>query len=205
VLTGFKYIADKIVQFDKTKKSEFLLGFEESYGYLIKPFAHDKDSIQATVLMAELAAYYYNQGKTLGDALDDLYEEFGYVIEDTRSVNFPGESGLAEMQKLMTKFRSKAPKTIGKIAIDSVSDYQLRLTKIINIKSKDYGKTTKITLPEANVIKYWLEDGSWVALRPSGTEPKLKIYVGVVGSDIDDAQNKLGLIEGNLDSLAGIK
>ncbi|MDR0898990.1 MAG: phospho-sugar mutase [Lactobacillaceae bacterium] len=196
VLTGFKYIADQIVKFDEKKNREFLFGFEESYGFLVKPFVHDKDAIQAVTLMSELSAYYFNQGKTLGDALEEIFEEYGFTIEDTLSIDFPGESGKKEMDDMMNKFRSKGPSKIGDYQIQTVQDYELRVEK--NLEN---GKTKKITLPQANVIKYLFEDGSWIALRPSGTEPKLKIYVGVVGDTLQAANQKLGEIQSHMEAL----
>lgn len=196
VLTGFKYIADQINQFDKKKNREFLFGFEESYGYLVKPFVHDKDAIQAITLMSELSAYYFNKGMTLGDALNEIFDEFGYTIEDTLSIDFPGETGQKEMNDLMNKFRNRGPKKIDKFPIKVVQDYQLRIEKDL-----ETGKTKKITLPQANLIKYLFEDGSWIALRPSGTEPKLKVYVGVVDDSFDSMTNKLGIFQSRLEAL----
>ncbi|MDR2660809.1 MAG: phospho-sugar mutase [Lactobacillaceae bacterium] len=199
VLTGFKYIADKIVHFDKTGSKQFLFGFEESYGFLVKPFAHDKDSIQAITLISELAAYYFNQGLTLADALNEIFDKFGYTLEKTISFDFPGESGAEIMEKTMANFRQKGPKSVGEFPVRTVQDFQLRLEK--NIIT---GETKKISLPSANVIKYLFEDDSWIALRPSGTEPKLKIYIGVVGESKQQAADKIVHFEDNIKKLIEI-
>lgn len=196
VLTGFKYIADKIVEFDEKQNHTFEFGFEESYGFLIKPFVHDKDAIQAITLMSELAAYYKDRDMTIGDGLDEIYAKFGAFAEQSKATEFPGEKGQEEMTAVMTKFRNQGPKEIGNIKIKVVEDNDLRISKDLTT-----GATKNISLPAANVIKYWLEDGSWVALRPSGTEPKLKIYIAAKGQDMQAANQQLAYLEDQLSQL----
>ena len=173
VLTGFKYIAATIDEYEATKSHQFLFGFEESFGYLVKPFAHDKDAIQALVLFAEVAAYYKSQGKTFADGLQELFEKFGYFEEKTISLDFPGIHGNDEMSAIISKFRNEQPKTIGGVAVNRVQDFSTAT------ETSADGQQKTLPQPKANVLKYWLADGSWVAVRPSGTEPKLKFYIGV--------------------------
>ncbi|MCK8638240.1 phospho-sugar mutase [Fructobacillus fructosus] len=189
VLTGFKYIAAMIDRFEEKKDYTYLFGFEESYGYLIKPFAHDKDAIQALVLFAEMAAYYKEAGRSFADGLNDLYEQFGYFEEKTIAYEFPGVSGHKEMADLMTKFRNeKLEKVAGQLVL-ATQDFASQ-TQIDRVGAKK-----KMPQPKANVLKYWLADGSWIALRPSGTEPKLKLYLGVVADSKKEADEKLAAYE----------
>mgnify|MGYP004582167191 CR=1 FL=1 len=190
VLTGFKYIADKIVEFDKKKNYKFEFGFEESYGFLIKPFVHDKDGIQAITLMAEIAAYYKDRGMTIGDGLEEIYNKYGYFTEQQVSEEYPGENGKKKISSLMGNLRKKGPKRVGDINIITIDDNDLKLSK-----SLDNGRTKRIQLPKANVIKYWLKDGSWIAVRPSGTEPKLKLYFGAKGTDANESHKRLTYLE----------
>ncbi|MGO3468789.1 MAG: phospho-sugar mutase [Weissella hellenica] len=193
VLTGFKYIAEQIQNYEETNAHTFLFGFEESYGYLVKPFARDKDSIQATVLLAEVAAYYKSLGKTLYDGLQDLFNEYGYFIENTQSLTFKGIDGADKIADLMAKFRSEQPVTLGDIVVNEVADFALQVKT-----DTQTGVETTLTLPKANVLKYWLADGSWVAVRPSGTEPKIKLYVGTKGDTQVIADEKLAAIQASL-------
>ena len=193
VLTGFKYIAEQIQNYEETHAHTFLFGFEESYGYLVKPFARDKDSIQATVLLAEVAAYYKSLGKTLYDGLQDLFNEYGYFIENTQSLTFKGIDGADKIADLMAKFRSEQPVTVGDIVVNEVADFALQVKT-----DTQTGVETTLTLPKANVLKYWLADGSWVAVRPSGTEPKIKLYVGTKGDTQVIADEKLAAIQASL-------
>lgn len=193
VLTGFKYIAEQIQNYEETHAHTFLFGFEESYGYLVKPFARDKDSIQATVLLAEVAAYYKSLGKTLYDGLQDLFNEYGYFIENTQSLTFKGIDGADKIADLMAKFRSEQPVTLGDIVVNEVADFALQVKT-----DTQTGVETTLTLPKANVLKYWLADGSWVAVRPSGTEPKIKLYVGTKGDTQVIADEKLAAIQASL-------
>ncbi|MDI6552510.1 phospho-sugar mutase [Leuconostoc falkenbergense] len=192
VLTGFKYIAATIDEFEATKSHEFLFGFEESFGYLVKPFAHDKDAIQALVLFAEVAAYYKSQGKTFADGVHELFEKFGYFEEKTISLDFPGIHGNDEMATIISEFRDNQPKSIGEVSVTRVQDF------LYSIETDNTGETVALKQPKANVLKYWLADGSWVAVRPSGTEPKLKFYIGVVSDAQATSQAKIDKIASDL-------
>ncbi|MDF7627001.1 phospho-sugar mutase [Lactobacillaceae bacterium L1_55_11] len=192
VLTGFKYIAAAIDDFEAKGHPQFLFGYEESFGYLVKPFAHDKDAIQALVLFAEVAAYYKEQGQTFADGLQELFEQYGYFAEKTLSYEFPGQSGHQKMAAIMQRFRDNHPQELGGKAVVLSQDFQAQ-TAI----DQDGGKS-QLALPAANVLKYWLADGSWVALRPSGTEPKIKLYLGVVGSSAQEANDKLTALKNQL-------
>ncbi len=193
VLTGFKYIAEQIQSYEDTQEHTFLFGFEESYGYLVKSFARDKDSVQATVLLAEVAAYYKSLGKTLYDGLQDLFNEYGYFVENTQSLTFKGIDGADKIADLMAKFRSEQPVTLGDITVIKVADF----TQQVQTDTQT-GIETTLTLPKANVLKYWLADGSWVAVRPSGTEPKIKLYIGTKGDTQTIADEKLAAIQASL-------
>ena len=190
VLTGFKYIAEQIQNYEATHEHTFLFGFEESYGYLVKSFARDKDSVQATVLLAEVAAYYKSLGKTLYDGLQDLFKTYGYFVENTQSLTFKGIDGAEKIAALMAKFRAEQPTSFGDIAVTKFADFTLQTET-----DTQTGVTTPMTLPKANVLKYWLADGSWVAVRPSGTEPKIKLYVGTKVATQQEADDKLTAIQ----------
>ena len=192
VLTGFKYIAATIDEYEATKSHQFLFGFEESFGYLVKPFAHDKDAIQALVLFAEVAAYYKSQGKTFADGLQEVFEKFGYFEEKTISLDFPGIHGNDEMSAIISKFRNEQPKTIGGVAVNRVQDFSTAT------ETSADGQQKTLPQPKANVLKYWLADGSWVAVRPSGTEPKLKFYIGVESDSQATSQAKIDVISEDL-------
>ncbi|WP_455428838.1 phospho-sugar mutase [Lactiplantibacillus pentosus] len=189
VLTGFKYIAEQIEHFEATGEHTYMFGFEESYGYLIKPFVHDKDAIQTTVLLAEVAAYYKQQGKNLYDGLQDLFKGYGYFREQTTSEEFDGVGGSDKIAALMTKFRSEAPTDFAGYAVQGTEDFQSQTESFAD------GHTAPIDLPQANVLKYHLEDGTWIAIRPSGTEPKIKFYIGTLGDTLDEANDKLAKFE----------
>lgn len=190
VLTGFKYIAEQIQNYESTHEHTFLFGFEESYGYLVKSFARDKDSIQATVLLAEVAAYYKSLGKTLYDGLQVLFAEYGYFVENTQSLTFKGIDGAEKIAALMAKFRAEQPTSFGNIAVTKYADFTLQTETDVQT-----GVESTMSLPKANVLKYWLADGSWVAVRPSGTEPKIKLYVGTNGTTQQIADDKLAAIQ----------
>ncbi|MFZ7101904.1 MAG: phospho-sugar mutase [Peptococcaceae bacterium] len=187
VLTGFKYIGEKIKEFTASNQQKFIFGYEESYGYLIGDFVRDKDAVQACLLSAEMAAYYTYLGKDLATRLQELYEEFGFFQEELMSYHFQGAAGQDKIKRIMKYFRDHYPKTIGALKVVVVSDYYLR--EEINILS---GLTGKTSLPRADVIQLKFDDGSWVCIRPSGTEPKLKIYLGVVSQSpqISEAKTK---------------
>ncbi|WP_137625185.1 phospho-sugar mutase [Lactiplantibacillus pingfangensis] len=185
VLTGFKYIAEQIEHFEETGEHTYMFGFEESYGYLIKPFVHDKDAIQTTVLLAEVAAYYKQQGKNLYDGLQDLFAEYGYFREKTTSEEFDGVGGGDKIKALMTKFRNEAPVDFAGNKVVSTEDFSSQTETFAD------GHTAPIALPTANVLKYKLADGTWIAIRPSGTEPKIKFYIGTLGDSLAEANTKL--------------
>ncbi|KRO16742.1 phospho-sugar mutase [Lacticaseibacillus saniviri] len=192
VETGFKFIGDQIKHYEATGEHEFLFGFEESYGYLIKPFVRDKDAIQSTVLLAEVAAYYKSKNQTLWDGIQALYQQYGYFEEKTISVDFEGIDGASEMADLMTKFRTNQPTAFAGHAIKRVEDYQLQTA------TDDDGAVSPIDMPVSNVLKYILDDGTWIAIRPSGTEPKVKFYVGTSAENLDAASKKLDQFEADL-------
>ncbi|WP_412988621.1 phospho-sugar mutase [Pediococcus siamensis] len=193
VLTGFKFIADQIQSYEKTHAHTFIFGFEESYGYLVKPFVRDKDAIQGIVLLAEIAAYYRKRNKTLYDGLQELFETYGYYAEKTISRDFPGVDGKQQMADLMTKFREERPSDFAGQKVSALEDFEKQTTTFTD------GTTQAIELPVANVLKYQLEDGTWIAIRPSGTEPKIKFYVGTVGKSNADAQQKVADFEAAID------
>ncbi|PJO77402.1 phospho-sugar mutase [Neisseria brasiliensis] len=184
VLTGFKFVAEKIAEFERTQAYDYLFGFEESNGYLIKPFARDKDSVQAAVMFAEIAAYYRSRGMTLADGLDEIYREYGYYFDKPISITMTGIDGAAEIQAIMDKFRANAPKQFNGTNIIKVEDFQAQTA------TDSDGKVTALNTSPSNVLKYYLADGSWVAVRPSGTEPKIKFYISAVGSSMNEAEGK---------------
>lgn len=184
VLTGFKFIAEQIQHFEETNEHSFMLGFEESYGYLIRPFVRDKDAIQSLVLLAEVAAFYKKQGKNLYDGLQELFEKYGYFAEKTIALTFDGIEGAQEIKDLMAKFRQELPTDFAGYKVIAAEDYQASSRQ----DAKD--NVTAINLPKSNVLKYFLEDGTWIAVRPSGTEPKIKFYIGTQGDSEADAQAK---------------
>ncbi|EST90272.1 phosphoglucomutase/phosphomannomutase [Vagococcus lutrae LBD1] len=195
VLTGFKFIAEKIKEYEATGEKTFLFGFEESYGYLIQDFARDKDAIQALVLLAEIAAYYKAENKTMYDALQELFETYGYFIEETISVTMDGAEGSEKIKALMRDTRAEGIQSFGGKKVVVTQDFQSQKA------TTNEGQVSDITLPQANVLKYLLEDGSWVAIRPSGTEPKIKFYIGVQGEERDVAQAKLDDIKADIQRL----
>ncbi len=197
VLTGFKFIAEKIQQYEEDHAQTFMFGFEESYGYLVKPFVRDKDAIQALVLLAEVAAFYKQSGKTLYDGLQDIFEEYGYYAEKTISVTMSGMEGAAKIAALMKTFREKAPSVFAGTAVVQTEDFKL-LTRV----GLD-GHMQKMTTPPSDVLKYTLEDESWIAVRPSGTEPKIKFYIGVKGASDADAAQKIADLQAAIEEITG--
>jgi phosphoglucomutase len=188
VLTGFKFIAEKIEEYQASGKHTFLFGYEESYGYLIGDFSRDKDAIQATLLATEVCAFYKKKGMTLYEAMTNLYEKYGYYLEGLRSLTLKGKDGAETIGAILSSFRSENLKQIGSLKIVAAEDY------LQSVRHSDHGQE-EILLPKSNVLKYILEDGSWVCLRPSGTEPKVKFYFGVNGQNMDDTKQKLVDIE----------
>lgn len=197
VLTGFKFIAEKIQQFETDHSHTFMFGFEESYGYLVKPFVRDKDAIQALVLFAEVAAYYKKQGKTLYDALQMIFDTYGYFSEKTISVTMSGQEGSAQIAALMQTFREKAPTHFADVKVIQTEDFK-HLTKMF-----EDGTVEMLTTPPSDVLKYVLADDSWIAVRPSGTEPKMKFYIGVKADSQVAADEKIEALEAAINEIVG--
>ena len=192
VLTGFKFIGEKIKKYEETKEFEFLFGYEESYGYLIKDFARDKDAVQSVLAIVEAAAYYKKQGKTLLDVLSMLYERHGFYLEGLQSVTKKGVSGANAIKNLLEHVRTNRITEVAGINVTSQEDY------LYSIRTFTDGRETEeIFLPKSNVIKYFLADGSWVCVRPSGTEPKIKYYYGVLSSTEVESIEKLKSLQGD--------
>ncbi|HGQ5293348.1 TPA: phospho-sugar mutase [Streptococcus pneumoniae] len=194
VLTGFKFIAEKIQEFEEKHNHTYMMGFEESFGYLIKPFVRDKDAIQAILVVAELAAYYRSRGLTLADGIEEIYKEYGYYAEKTISVTLSGVDGAEQIKAIMAKFRNNAPKEWNATAITVVEDFKAQTATVAD------GTVTNLTTPPSDVLKYTLADGSWIAVRPSGTEPKIKFYIAVVGETNEESQAKIANIEAEINA-----
>lgn len=194
VLTGFKFIAEKIQEFEEQHNHTYMMGFEESFGYLIKPFVRDKDAIQAVLVVAELAAYYRSRGLTLADGIEEIYKEYGYYAEKTISVTLSGVDGAEQIKAIMAKFRNNAPKEWNTTAITVVEDFKAQTATAAD------GTVTNLTTPPSDVLKYTLADGSWIAVRPSGTEPKIKFYIAVVGEINEESQAKIANIEAEINA-----
>ncbi|HEU3983042.1 TPA: phospho-sugar mutase [Streptococcus pneumoniae] len=194
VLTGFKFIAEKIQEFEEKHKHTYMMGFEESFGYLIKPFVRDKDAIQAVLVVAELAAYYRSRGLTLADGIEEIYKEYGYYAEKTISVTLSGVDGAEQIKAIMAKFRNNAPTEWNATAITVVEDFKAQTATVAD------GTVTNLTTPPSDVLKYTLADGSWIAVRPSGTEPKIKFYIAVVGETNEESQAKIANIEAEINA-----
>ena len=194
VLTGFKFIAEKIQEFEEKHNHTYMMGFEESFGYLIKPFVRDKDAIQAVLVVAELAAYYRSRGLTLADGIEEIYKEYGYYAEKTISVTLSGVDGAEQIKAIMAKFRNNAPKEWNTTAITVVEDFKAQTATAVD------GTVTSLTTPPSDVLKYTLADGSWIAVRPSGTEPKIKFYIAVVGETNEESQAKIANIEAEINA-----
>lgn len=185
VLTGFKFIGQKIKSFEESGDRTYLFGYEESYGYLVGTHARDKDGVVASLLISEMAAYYYDKGMSLYEGLQELYKKYGYFKEKTISLTLKGIEGLAKIKEIITYFRENDIK-------------EFNNTKVVDLK--DYQKGID-DLPKSNVLKYFLEDGSWIAIRPSGTEPKLKFYVAVKGQDESECAGKISNIESDINKI----
>ncbi|PFL36586.1 phospho-sugar mutase [Bacillus cereus] len=185
-LTGFKFIGEKIRQYEESGQYEFQFGYEESYGYLIRPFCRDKDAVQSVLFACEVAAYYKSQGKTLYDGLLEVFEKYGFFREDLVSLTLKGKDGAEKIQEMMATFRENPPKEVAGLTVVAVEDYKASI-----VTSLQYGHKEEIHLPKSNVLKYQLEDGSWFCLRPSGTEPKIKFYFGVKDSSLQNSEQKL--------------
>ena len=194
VLTGFKFIAEKIQEFEEKHNHTYMMGFEESFGYLIKPFVRDKDAIQAVLVVAELAAYYRSRGLTLADGIEEIYKEYGYYAEKTISVTLSGVDGAEQIKVIMAKFRENGPKEWNATAVSITEDFKAQTSTAAD------GTVTALTTPPSDVLKYTLADGSWIAVRPSGTEPKIKFYIAVVGESNEDSQAKIANIEAEINA-----
>ncbi|HJA46505.1 MAG TPA: phospho-sugar mutase [Candidatus Limosilactobacillus excrementigallinarum] len=197
VLTGFKWIADQIHQYETGKADHtFMFGFEESYGYLIKPFVRDKDAIQSLTLLAEIAAYYKSRDMTMYDGVQELFQKYGYFKEKTIANTYAGVEGPAKIKSLMKKFREEAP--------TDFAGHQVVLTEDFanNTKKTADGQVSELGIPESNVLRYVLDDETWIAIRPSGTEPKLKFYIGTSADTDDAAAQKLTEFEKALQEFA---
>ncbi|HDR3347535.1 TPA: phospho-sugar mutase [Bacillus cereus] len=185
-LTGFKFIGEKIRQYEESGQYEFQFGYEESYGYLIRPFCRDKDAVQSVLFACEVAAYYKSQGKTLYDGLLEVFEKYGFFREDLVSLTLKGKDGAEKIQEMMATFRENPPKEVAGLTVVAVEDYKASI-----VTSLQDGHKEEIHLPKSNVLKYQLKDGSWFCLRPSGTEPKIKFYFGVKDSSLQNSEQKL--------------
>ncbi len=196
VLTGFKYIGEQIKIFEQTHKNTYLFGFEESYGCLIGTHARDKDGIAAVMALCEASAYYKEKGLTLWDQMIKIYEKYGYYKEDLLSITLEGVSGAQQIKEMMEKLRNNVPSKIGDYAVRQFRDY--KTGKIINMNTKEEKETG---LPVSNVLYFDLENDSWVCVRPSGTEPKIKFYVGVKGNNLEDAEYKVKKLKEDLNEI----
>lgn len=200
VLTGFKYIGEKIEQFEQTGSNNFVLGFEESYGYLSGGFVRDKDAVIAATLIAEMALYYKTKGKNLAEALHDLFEKYGYYKENLISLTMEGKDGQEQIAAMITNLRENMPREVEGVQVVVSEDYKLS-------KHVDYlaDTTSDIDLPKSNVLKFILEDKSWFVVRPSGTEPKVKIYASVVGTSTENAESKCDTFVKGIKALLNVK
>lgn len=195
-LTGFKFIGDKIRKYEKTKEKEFVFGYEESYGCVVKDFVRDKDAVQAVVMAAEAGNFYKKQGKDLIDVLNELYVKHGTFKESQIALSKAGAEGAKRIKEIMDNLRKDAPESIGGYKVVAIEDYQ-------SSERSEAGNVTVIDLPKSNVLKYYLEDGSWIAARPSGTEPKCKFYFSIKGNDAKDASDKTDVFQKDVLNIIG--
>ncbi|MBA4493525.1 phospho-sugar mutase [Paenactinomyces guangxiensis] len=189
-LTGFKFIGEKIKQYEQTKEYRFLFGYEESYGYLIGDFVRDKDAVQAALFICEVAAYHKSRGKSLYQALTELFDQYGTFLEDLITITLKGKEGAVLTQSIMHFFRTHVMDKLAGMKVLAVEDYLHRQRLYLQTAKKE-----PIALPPSNVIKYHLENGAWFCLRPSGTEPKIKFYFGVQESSWQKSQAKLRILK----------
>jgi len=182
-LTGFKFIGEKIAKYELTHEKNFVFGYEESYGYLVEPFVRDKDAVQSCLLIAECITYYKNLGKTLIDVLHDLYRTYGWYQESQVALSLKGEEGSLRIKEIINHFQTADIQAFAGIKVVAMEDFKESIRK-------ENGKETKLDFPSSDVIKYYLEDGSWIAIRPSGTEPKCKFYYCVVGKSAEESADK---------------
>ncbi|MEJ9149967.1 phospho-sugar mutase [Bacillus smithii] len=189
-LTGFKFIGEKIHEFEKTNEYTFLFGYEESYGYLIGDFVRDKDAVQSAVFAAEVAAYYKSKGKTLYEGLLEIFEQYGYYQESLQSLTLKGKRGAEQIKAILAQFRTNPPKEINGVPIIAMEDYQAQ--KHMDLIA---GQERMIDLPKSNVLKFFLGDDSWFTVRPSGTEPKAKFYFAVKGTSLEESKKRLEALQ----------
>lgn len=187
-LTGFKFIGEQAEKLENSDEKEFFFGYEESYGYVIKDFVRDKDSFQASLLLAEVASFYKALGMTLIDVLENIFKEYGYYLEGVHNIALAGVEGAKRIQKIMNTFQSMKLTTIAGKKIKTIEDYELS-------ERYENGTITKLTLPKSFVLKYIFDDGGWFVLRPSGTEPKLKIYIAIKGKTEEKAREFIGAVK----------
>ncbi|TYS60856.1 phospho-sugar mutase [Sutcliffiella horikoshii] len=192
-LTGFKFIGEKIKQYEESGEYTFLFGYEESYGSLIADFARDKDAVQACIMAVEICAFYKRLGKTMYEGLMELYEKYGYYLEGMKSLTLKGKEGAEQIANLLTAFRNTPPAEVGGYAVTAIEDYSTQERLVVETKAVE-----KMELPKSNVLKYFLEDGTWVCVRPSGTEPKIKFYFGTQSETLEDSKEKLETISTSL-------
>jgi len=185
-LTGFKFIGEKINEFEQTGEHTFLFGYEESYGYLAGDFVRDKDAVIASLLICEMAAYYKSRGMSLYEGLVEIWEKFGYYCEALKSISMEGKEGMDRIKAIMDGLRNNPPEQLSGIKVARIEDYLQR--KAYDVLE---GRTEDIVLPVSNVLRYILANGSWFCIRPSGTEPKVKLYFSVIGKDVDDGQDQM--------------
>lgn len=194
VLTGFKFIGQKMKEYEETKEAEYVFGFEESYGYLAGTYARDKDAVVASMLICEMAAYYKSRGMTVYEGLIELYKKYGFYQDKMIALTLKGIDGMEQIQKIMKHFRQNPPKFFAGIPTVWVRDYQGKeFTNLLN------GQMEEDFLPPSNVLHYTLEDGSWLCIRPSGTEPKLKFYYGTLGKTIEEANEKFSALQKDME------
>ena len=191
VLTGFKYIGEQIKLFEENGDYSYLFGYEESYGCLIGTYARDKDAVSAVMALCEAAAFYKDKGITLWDQMINIYEKYGYYKETLASITLKGTEGKEKIENIMAELRKDGLESIGKLQVLAIRDYKKGVRTEKNNKEK-------INLPTSNVLYYELEDDAWFCIRPSGTEPKIKFYMGVVGKGLEDANNKLEYLKNNI-------
>ncbi len=201
MLTGFKYIGEVILNLEKNnEENRYLFGFEESYGYLSGTYVRDKDAVVASMLVCEMAAYYKKQGKSLAEVIDGLYEEFGYYLNTTYSFEFEGAAGMQKMADIMSSVRANMPSAVDNYKVVKVCDYLLSKEN-----DKITGESADIDLPKSNVIALNLEGDNAVIIRPSGTEPKIKLYITSVGSDKENAEKICEALVASSKKLLGIE
>ena len=195
VLTGFKYIGEQMLKYEKSGEKNYVFGFEESYGCLPGTYARDKDGVYAAVLVCEMAAYYKEKGMTLYEALLKLYEAYGYYRDGVKSMTMKGLEGMARIQRIMKTFRENTPKELGGYKVVMAKDYQTQV-----FRNLETGEESGSPLPVSDVLHYTLEDGTWVCIRPSGTEPKLKFYIGVKADGLQAAQDKVDALDADIEA-----